>query len=290
MKIVKIIGGLGNQMFQYAFYKRLLKENQSEEVLVDILHFDTYGIHNGFELESVFPIVVPKASKEDLLKVTRYIQDYKLSRIIRKLLPIKSTEYIEKKDFIYDENCLHIKNDVFYEGYWQNSKYFDAFDEELRKDFTFSQKLSSSNSSILDDIESSNSISIHIRRGDYLNNKLYKGICDLEYYQKAIKNITESVKNPKFFIFSNDIIWCEGNLSNLFSRNSYLYVNGNSGSNSYIDMQLMSHCKHNIIANSSFSWWAAWLNNYTNKIVIAPKTWLNRSGTGKIQPESWILL
>ena len=147
---------------------------------------------------------------------------------------------------------------------------------------------------ILNEIENSNSISIHIRRGDYMspeNYNMYGCIATPTYYKKAIKVIEEKVENPTFFVFSNDMDWVKKNIQ-INSR--VFYIDINSGNGSYKDMQLMSNCKHNIIANSSFSWWGAWLNENKNKIVIAPKKWINREDvdSDKIELfcEGWTLL
>lgn len=289
MKVVKIIGGLGNQMFQYAFYKRLIKEYPNEDIFVDTSLFKSYKLHNGLELENVFHLNLNIADNKNLRKVTRYTTNYKLSRIFRKFLPKKKTEYIEKKDFIYDDEVLHLGGNFLLEGYWQNAKYFDCLKNEIRKDFSFNNPLDSENKILKDKIQSCNSVSIHIRRGDYLKLDLYKDICDFNYYNEAVEIIKEKVVNPVFYIFSNDLDWCKMNMPNILGDSSFYFVH-NTGKMSYIDMQLMSECKHNIIANSSFSWWAAWLNLNSSKIIIAPKKWLNKDDIGKPQLDSWILV
>lgn len=151
------------------------------------------------------------------------------------------------------------------------------------------EPLSGENKIISDEIRKTNSVSLHIRRGDYITSKItnkFHGTCCLGYYKKAMKLINKKVKNPKYFVFSDDIYWVKKNLE---IKNAF-YVDDNVGDKSYIDMQLMSMCKHNIIANSSFSWWAAWLNNNPNKIVIAPKKWFNDPGmdTTDLISEEWI--
>jgi hypothetical protein len=135
-----------------------------------------------------------------------------------------------------------------------------------------------------------NSISIHVRRGDYLNHESYKNICGLNYYCSAIRYIKTLIMDPFFIVFSDDILWCKENLNNILSDTSVIYVDWNTGKESYKDMQLISNCKHNIIANSSFSWWGAWLNTFPNKIIIAPKKWLNTNIESTPRIANWLLM
>ena len=135
-------------------------------------------------------------------------------------------------------------------------------------------------------LSSDGSVGIHIRRGDYLNHPVYKDICTYEYYAKAIALIQEKIKNPVFYIFSNDILWCKNNIEKLISGCKVVYVDWNKGEDSYCDMQLLMACKTLIIANSSFSWWAAYLNA-RNPWVIAPKKWKNKRETFSYQLEDW---
>jgi len=291
MKIVKVIGGLGNQMFQYAFFIALSKRFPNEEVLVDCSFFDSYGLHNGLELESVFDIKLPKASKRQLLKVRWPVKNYNMYRVIRKFFPNRKTEYIEMEEFVFDKFVFEQNGDIYFDGYWQNHLYFNDISEIISTSFIFKNILDERNEDLLQYIKrEKSSISIHVRRGDYLKSNLYKGLCDLDYYRNAIKYIINKLDNPVFFVFSNDIDWCKDNLMDLLNAFPTIFVSWNDGKNSYIDMQLMSCCKYNIIANSSFSWWAGWLNPFYDKIVIAPTKWVNRSGSENIIPDGWIKL
>lgn len=281
MQIIRILGGLGNQMFQYAFYKSL---NNSEENLLDITDFNHYKLHNGFELEKVFQL---KNVKHAELRDIEVLSDCKLdvlSRIKRKIVGRKKTHIIESY-LHFDEKYGNMKN-VYFDGYWQSEKYFKNIEKEMRKEFIFPEFTEKQNTEIFEKIEKMNSISIHIRRGDYLNHPLYSNICSIEYYEKAINYVKNKIEGPVFFIFSNDIDWCKEN----FSFEEAYFVDWNIGEKSFRDMQLMSSCKHNIIANSSFSWWGAWLNNNLDKIIIAPSKWLNdeRVDIDDIIPEGWI--
>src|SRR5690554_11555 len=250
MKIVRFLGGLGNQMFQYAFYKSLT--NKFGSVKADLTEFDGYNLHNGFELERIFPITLDKAPP---LLVKLYDPRHRswLHRKLRRTAGLKHAFYEEKALFQYDPNPFEDKTSRLYWGYWQNERYFSKIEDKLRKDFQFKLPLDERNKSVLQQIQSGNSVSIHVRRGDYLNNELLGGICGQAYYRRAIDRIVDLTTDPVFFIFSNDMAWCQSNL-NLPKAH---FISWNHGDQSYINMQLMSHCKHYIISNSSFSWCAA---------------------------------
>jgi hypothetical protein len=283
MIIVKVLGGLGNQMFQYAFYKSL---KSSEDKLLDIRDFNDYKLHNGFELDKIFELKsINYAEVKDIEKLFDCKRDI-FSRIKRKIMGRKRTHIIEPY-LHFDEKYLNMKN-VYLDGYWQSEKYFKKSEKIIRKEFIFSRIIEEQNIEILKEIEKTNSISIHIRRGDYLNHTLYSDICSIEYYERAINYIKTNVENPVFFIFSNDIDWCK---ESFYFEESY-FIDWNLGEKSFRDMQLMSSCKNNIIANSSFSWWGAWLNENPNKIIIAPNKWVNdgRVNIDDIVPEGWIRL
>lgn len=280
MKIVQILGGLGNQMFQYAFYKAL-KTQSNEEVKIDISEFEGYELHNGFELDRIFNIdenII--ATKEE---INQFKDNYLLFKYRKKIGLLKKSHLMEEKNFFYDENLFNKKNGYF-QGYWQSYKYFEKIKKKLLKDFKFEVELNEKNKKILKKIKNFNSCSIHVRRGDYLNHPSFGGICEKEYYLKSIKKIKEIYPSIQFFIFSNDIKWCKENLK----LNEAHYIDWNIGKESYLDMYLMSQCKNNIIANSSFSWWGAWLNNNTDKCVIAPKKWVNKRIDYSLVPQDWL--
>ena len=290
MIIVRVTGGLGNQMFQYAMYKSL--EKKGKLVKLDSKSFyETKKEHNGYELERIFDIKPNKPTKEDLEKFDEN-NISTLFKIKRKLFGDKKFVY-DTKEYVFNKDVYKLKNS-YLNGYWQSIKYFEGIENDIKKDFRFKNQLDNKNLEILNEIENSNSISIHIRRGDYMspeNYNMYGCIATPTYYKKAIKVIEEKVENPIFFVFSNDMDWVKKNIQ-INSR--VFYIDINSGNGSYKDMQLMSNCKHNIIANSSFSWWGAWLNENKNKIVVAPKKWINREDvdSDKIELfcEGWTLL
>lgn len=288
MKIVKILGGLGNQMFQYAFYLSL-KRNFSDDIIkVDLSCFNGYPLHCGFELERIFQVNMIQATFMDLLKNGYPYYNYRVRQLGKRILPNRKSIYFESSDAYLDAEVYKDASNKYYDGYWQNIFYFKNAEDLIRRSFAFPMLKDCRNIEIAEQIKSVNSVSIHVRRGDYLNNKLYEGICDIDYYCRGIKYLLESLEDPCFFIFSNDINWCRINLMPYLDKCSFSFINWNQGKDSYIDMQLMSLCKHNIIANSSFSWWGAWLNNNYGKIVISPRKWINIELKSNIQLQEWI--
>ena len=277
MLIISCCGGLGNQMFQYAFYFKLKTLNK--KVKFDISYFDKNFIHNGFELEELFNLQVKKAFKFESLFL----------KFLRKI-GLKSYVFFQNNpsDVIKFHPEFYMLDNILLAGYWQSYKYFKDIEDEIRLAFIFKIKLDEKNDKLLKSINKGISVSIHVRRGDYLKpeNKIFQSICTAIYYKNAIKYIERYVNNPHYYIFSNDIKWCKQNLN----LKNVTYVDWNIGKDSYKDMQLMSYCKHNIIANSSFSWWGAWLNNNPNKIVCVPEKWFDLPGceTKDICPDEWI--
>lgn len=291
MKIINISGGLGNQMFQYAFLLAL-REATGDECLMDASKFATYNLHNGFELNEVFNITSRCATKEELKRVTRYTTNYKLSRVFRKFLPKKKNEIIEPMP-----SCTYMpdifteaKGDLYYEGIWQNEKYFSNVRPIILKEFTYKQPMNCRNEEASKKFSQKTTVSMHIRRGDYLLHKNYIGLCGIDYYTKAIEYAKKKYGNDiQFAIFSNDMQWCNDNILPLIEGYEYTTVDWNKGKDSYNDIRLMSYCKVNIIANSSFSWWAAYLNNYDGKEIIAPAKWTNMPVMFKRQLDDWTL-
>ena len=284
MKIVRVIGGLGNQMFQYALYLSLLEKGF--DVKIDITQLLNYKLHNGYELEQIFNTKPNIADYKDVRRISRITNNFLAYRIKRKLLPPKPTEYIEKEYSIFDPQVFRCLHDTYFEGHWQNEKYFSDIRPKIIENFTFKLNVDNQNRNIIRQIKNSNSISIHVRRGDYVGHSYLSEICTAEYYKKAISTICNKIKDPEFFIFSDDIEWCKEQFGTAHTN----FINWNTGKGSYIDMYLMSLCKHNIIANSSFSWWGAWLNINQSKIIICPKRWNTRDVKFDIAPENWITI
>jgi hypothetical protein len=269
MKAVKLMGGLGNQMFQYAFGVLLGPSTE-----YDVSWFDEVKCVQGAtlrEYELDFWNVKPS-----LIKVPKY----KFFGICK----IKPKKIVEKIPNLYDENLLKYKRGLF-EGYFQVAQYYDKVRDQLLKDFTPRNKPNKQNKAVLDLINSVNAVSIHVRRGDYVKLQNIYGVCDLDYYKRAVKHIAKNVKHPHFFIFSDDIKWVKDNLKIDYPCE---YIDFNHGRDSAWDIWLMANCKHNIIANSSFSWWGAWLNKNQDKIVIAPQNWFADGQPTDIVPTKWL--
>ena len=254
--------------------------------MLDLSCFQGYHLHNGFELEKIFSIKSEKASASDIMRVAYYYPNYLLWRIGKRLLPRRKGMCLESSTLRFDETVLTKEGNRYFDGYWQDERYFAACREKVLKAFTFPAFKCAENLSLLEKLDE-NSVSLHVRRGDYIGNNLYQGICDLDYYRTAIEKMCSYVTPSLFCVFSNDIEWCREHLEQYINA-PVVYVTWNTGAESYRDMQLMSCCAHNIIANSSFSWWGAWLNQNSDKVVIAPKKWLNMEECHFALPASWI--
>lgn len=271
MIVVQLIGGLGNQLFQYAAAKALALETK-QKLCIDISQFESYKLHN-YALNHFN--IISKVYK----KPNRYLK--KIKSFYQKNVSYKEV------DFGYNPDLINLKcNTIFLEGYFQSEKYFIKYEKEIRKDFEVITTLKKVTQDTIAKIESVNSVSIHIRRGDYLNNPLHNTSKD-EYYNKALEIIENKITNPVFFVFSDDMSWVKENFS---TKQETIFIDFNDASTNFEDLKLMAACKHNIIANSSFSWWGAWLNKNPDKIVIAPKLWFNDDSinTNDIIPTSWV--
>ena len=198
-----------------------------------------------------------------------------VSRIARRLLPKRKTEYVApySENFTRNEEVLR-KGDTYYEGYWQCFDYYKDMKPLLRQTFSHPEP-NTYNKGLIQSIKDSSSVGIHIRRGDYKDAPDFNGICTPQYYQKAIATLTADGQKRTFYVFSNDLGWCRQHLPELMKGHDIVYVDGNRGSDSYWDMMLMTYCRELIIANSTFSWWGAFLNSQA-ATVCAPDPWLRR--------------
>jgi len=295
MKIVNVIGGLGNQMFQYAFALVLKEKFPNEEILIDTQLFrfpivkkykNNNFYHHGYEIEEAFPNAPLKnASWWQMAKVSYFLPNYVFNRSLRRILPKRKTEYKQADDYAFYPEVFTMKGDCFFEGYWQHYKYFEGMCDVLSEAFRFPQP-NQKNNKITEQMRNSPSIGMHVRRGDYVGNKGFGDVCTLEYYQKAIEQM-EITADTHFYVFSNDIAWCKANLEPLMKH--VTYVDWNKGKESHWDMYLMSQCEQLVIANSSFSWWGAYLNQRASKI-IAPKLWNRYVSDMHIQMPEWQLI
>ncbi len=284
--IVKFNGGLGNQMFQLAF-ARALEARTGISTSFDMSFFEK-KYARPFEL-GIFNVNVNAVSD--------FVTKFKLMLIwkLRKKLNGKNflgLNFYSEPHFEYDENLFKLSENTYIEGFFQSEKYFKDIENELRADFKFKDLPEGQNLQIIEQINSCNSVSLHIRRGDYVQKKRYQNLyaaCSLDYYKRGVERIAENCPNPTLFIFSDDIEWVKENLKLPYEC---VFVSHNFGAKSFEDMRLMSLCKHNVIANSSFSWWGAWLNANSDKVVIAPQKWFNDDGINQtdVIPQSWIKL
>jgi hypothetical protein len=297
MIIVQLKGGLGNQMFQYALARKLslqfrvpfkLDVSNLRPGLTNFLGVTTlrkyalgdFDIHAGFARNKDLPFLSKFPS-------TRY--NNFLNKLVSTFQP-RGRQVVRETSFSFDQNYKRIRSagaDIYLDGFWISEKYFKDITPVIRKDFSLKKKMSVTAVGLANQISHSNSVSIHVRRRDYVTNpntKQYHGVCDLNYYRKAIRRMTKHVSAPYFFIFSDDINWAKQNL-----RIEYPTVFVDHFGSDTEELILMSLCKHNIIANSSFSWWGAWLNKNPNKIVIAPKKWFRaKIDDSDIVPIGWI--
>ena len=296
MEIIVFDGGLGNQMFQYAFY--LAKRKVSKSVCYSTYPIKLEQKHNGYELDTLFGLqsnfpqrlglIILIARKFHFLqKEERYKTAVKIALGIFKLFGVKIIS--EKGVSTYNDIYLkHNKGIAFFFGFWQTERYFAHIQNEIRSIYSFNHlNLSEKSQSLLSLLKTNESVSVHVRRGDFLNveNEVSHNVCTKDYYDKAIARMNSLSEKPLFVVFSDDIDWVKQNLS--FPDNT-VYVDWNSGMDSWQDMYLMSQCKNNIIANSSFSWWGAWLNVNSNKRVIAPHRFFNDKEAPDVFPEGWI--
>lgn len=298
MIIVRISGGIGNQLFQYAMGRALTLKNGDE------LKLDTSFYEMGIEKDRYFKLtdfnIIPNiATPEDFKKIgvpnpksTTLLARFwrKFYKDVGPFLPLGMRRVIIEKTFNFRPEILRIKKDCYLSGVWQSEKYFIDYADQIRKDFQLSVPLSSTAESLKKEITSVNAISLHVRRGDQVHNPhlLEKhGALGDDYYKQAVNYIISKTKLPHIFVFSDEIDWCKENLK--FNIPT-VYVQGGDGLKDYEEMLLMSLCNHNIIAKSSFSWWGAWLNRNSEKIVVSPKQRFGTSAQSApdLIPDSWV--
>lgn len=290
MIVVRLFGGLGNQMFQYAFALSLSKAHK-QPFFIDTREFqescnrDTLRF---FELNK-YNISAQVILKERLssYKLARHPLLYRIFRKLAKKLPFGFLGYYREQNFSYDNSILKTISTGYIDGHWQSYKYFENFRTEIVLQFR-PQHLDNQNQKIANQISTSNAVSLHVRRGDYITNqhaKQHHGSCTLDYYYNAIKKLEKNTSDLHFFLFSDDPKWVQENLK---INHPLTIMDFNGAKNAHLDMFLMTFCKYHIIANSSFSWWGAWLSNSPDKKVYAPKNWFNSGqSTDDLIPEEW---
>jgi hypothetical protein len=291
MIIVKLNGGLGNQLFQYAAARTLSILHQAA------LKLDTtiFGEHKLRQYElSPFLIQEAFATPEEIARLRRARRN-RVARLAGNLVQ-GLTPYYRRPVFAeahlgpYDANILKTPRDVYLDGYWQSEKYFARCANILRKELRVRFEQDPQSREVAARILHTQSVSIHVRRADYVANAAtYQthGTCSRDYYNQCVSLIAKRVNDPHFFVFGDDFAWAKENLQ---FNHPTTFVSHNAAARDFEDLRLMSMCRHNITANSSFSWWGAWLNSNPDKIVLAPLRWLNdpRYDTRDLLPESWI--
>ncbi len=282
MIIAQLTGGLGNQLFQYAFGRQLSIRNTTE-LKLDVSAFENtnYAAARRYALEP-FNVMATVASNSEL----KPFRKSKLVTFVSRVLPYYQRAVVYEPFFQFDPRALMVANNRYVVGYWQSEKYFKQCEKEIRAELTLTKPLVHP---LVNEVSKPNTVSVHIRRGDYVSDattNAIHGVCSPEYYQKALAIIKQTTPHPHFFIFSDDTQWVKKTMN--FS-DAVTYV-ADAGLKDYEELELMSKCSNHIIANSSFSWWGAWLNSSAIKKVIAPKKWFNDTAinTKDLIPDSWI--
>jgi hypothetical protein len=292
MKIVKIKGGLGNQMFQYVFAKCLEKVS-NEDVRLD---YSTYASRKTDMVRKPrllkMRITLKQASNDDLENTLIFKNPGAFLSLKYKVLT-----YLEKtlnRKYFFESNRIHrdaenIKKFTYYDGYWQSWKNVAKVNSKILDEFRPNVDLSENTQQTIKEIESVNSIFIGIRRGDYTETAkslAHFGIFGEEYYKRAMQYICERVKNPVFYIFSNDIPWVKDNIS--FDGYRVRYREPKIQTDDFEELMIMSSCKHAIIVNSTYYWWGAWLIQNSKKIIVVPQRWFLDRKPINIIPPNWV--
>jgi hypothetical protein len=291
MIITRLIGGLGNQMFQYAAGRRLAHHHKTD-LFLDVTGFASYAALRKYELDH-FRINAAIAPLDLLKQVSFSRKDTVRLGFQHLFFGKKIIQFIKDQPPDFHEQILSLPDNIYLDGYWQSEKYFAGIADMIKKEFSFVYPPSEINQELLEKITDDNSVSLHIRRGDYVSNPESMethGVLGAEYYREALNLMEKKVKDPQIFVFSDDIPWAKDNLKTDLPVHC---IDHNGMEKNYEDLRLMSNCKYHIIANSSFSWWGAWLSINPGKIVIAPEKWFSEQEMKKrkkidVVPDNWI--
>ena len=292
MNRVAIYGGLGNQMFQYAL--AIVMDANGIPTKISVSDYLLNRHYQGFELLKAFNVPVPIRDRMKVFAIKNIrpmflnVNTTYLKYFFKRLFTYEHHVFNEVKEFGYDEKVFEQKSSLLV-GSWQCIKYFESQEKLIREVFNFNKPKDAVNQKIAYEIQCKNSIAVHVRRGDFT----YPGMASRRtvidsayYYDKAFELIYDSIDSPVFYIFSDDIKWAKQK----FKGANIVFVSNNFGASSYLDMYLMSLCKHFIIANSSFSWWAAWLSKNKAKKVIIPSPWIRNTDCSGLYPRDWRIL
>jgi hypothetical protein len=297
MIITKLSGGMGNQMFQYAVGRALATGN-NDELKLDISIYESQKgrlPHREYDL-SIFALDTPIASAREIAYFDKKRPRKGKLAFLYNLLFADRTVYRQEKFFHYDPEVLTLKGPLCLDGYWQSERYFESIGEVIRKDFTLKeQPMSEATKALLEKIQRSHSVCVNVRRADFVSKKgtaEYHGSLGTDYFERAVALLAKITGEPlEFFVFSDDIEWCKGNIKTGFPTT--FVEHSHAGERFGLYLYLMRSCKHFIIPNSSFAWWAAWLSESRDKVVIAPRKWFNNApenNTNDLLPVDWITI
>jgi hypothetical protein len=292
MIIIRLSGGVGNQLFQYATGRALSLKNNTQ-LRLDISAYDlNIEPNRSFKLDAFnIPSDITIASQQDFKSIGVHDpHDTSAIAKIKRKISVMRKKFIREKSSRFEPSIMNCRSNCYLSGVWQSEKYFKEYASYIQSDLTLKKALSVEATALASQITSSNAVSLHVRRGDYVSVQKYTekhGVQGSNYYQRAIDKINSEVMNPHYFIFSDDVEWVKENIAPLTP--ALTIVSGTKNITDIEEMRLMSMCKHNIVANSSFSWWGAWLNPNPKKIVIAPKIWFQSDISSEdLIPASWI--
>jgi len=288
MIVARLSGGLGNQLFQYAAARRLAHVHQTELVL------DLQWYHNrphsntarNYELARYAVVARPADASERRWCALHH------GRITRRLPLPRRWRHVRESGFDFDARILDLPDGVYLDGYWQSYKYFADIAGCLRVELEPMVEMGCADRAVAARMqESPDAVSVHVRRGDYVSNPhaaRFHGVCGLDYYERAVAYLLQRLQKPRFFVFSDDMPWVR---THLRIPASVIYVDHNGADAAFQDLRLMTRCRHHIVANSSFSWWGAWLGQGPGQMVVAPRAWFaDGRATPDLMPPSWVRL
>ncbi len=288
--VIKLQGGLGNQLFQYALGRSIqLSRNIPVEFDISWYSRKTDEIKRTYELDNFQTQVSPA----DVATV-QYFEQYQRRPgpigFLKTFFTVDAAKYIQDFGYVFNQKILGLVQPAYLDGYWQSEKYFASIAGALRNELALRKPATGKNAITLNAIQQSPSISLHVRRGDYVASKqanAFHGTTTVDYYQSAISALQKVAPNGIIYVFSDDQAWVKANLR--FAQQT-IFVDWNTAEQAHEDLRLMAACQHNVIANSTFSWWGAWLNSNPNKVVIAPKKWFANPtmNTKDLLPDTWI--
>jgi hypothetical protein len=294
--IISLSGGLGNQLFQYAMGRALSLRNGLPLVL-DLTWFDyvknldsSVATLRKYALEPFELNVITQSSSLLKPKIPKFLRSI-VSRLQRYIPHIQKNQKVyTERGFAFDEGAYSLQKPVRLDGYWQSPRYFEDCADLIRSELGKPRSVSAATKEMLERIRGVDAICLHIRRGDYISNKSaasMHGLCGLEYYLTGLEQVCDGLVNPHCFIFSDDPIWVKENMQ-LAVPMTIVDINGPDAAHE--DLWLMSACKRFVIANSSLSWWGAWLSEHMDKVIVAPSQWFLTDGinTDDLIPKDWV--